>query len=206
MTTLALILDYGEVLTRAQPRDLLDRMASLAELPLDQFLSRYWRHRRAYDAGLSGVEYWQRILEGVPGLPATIITDLIEADYQSWSDYRPDVWEIAAAFRARGGRTAMLSNNVPDMMARMRARRPLEPWFDVVVASCEVGCCKPDPAIYRICVERLAVPAAETLFVDDRLENLDAAETIGLRTLHFIGDDSVALLRRTLSLIGTPDL
>ena len=39
-----------------------------------------------------------------------------------------------------------------------------------------------------------------TLFVDDRIENLRAAEDVGLQTFHFTGDDSVAALRTVLDL------
>jgi putative hydrolase of the HAD superfamily len=172
-----LILDFGEVLTRSQPRAALERMATLGGLPFDELVSQYWRHRADYDGGLTGEEYWWRVLDGSGPVSAEVIADLIDADFQSWSDYRPEVWDIAAAFRARGGRTAMLSN-----------------------ASCEVGRCKPDPEIYRICLERLGLAADATLFVDDRMENLQAARDIGLQTQHFLGDSSVSDLRRALAL------
>ena len=51
-----------------------------------------------------------------------------------------------------------------------------------------------------MCIDRLAVPAAVTLFVDDRIENLRAAEDVGLRTFHFTGDECVAALRTALDL------
>jgi putative hydrolase of the HAD superfamily len=199
MPPCALILDFGEVLTRPQPREALVRMASLAGFPLDDFVSRYWRHRPAYDGGLEVSDYWRRVT-GRDELPPRLLDDLVTADALSWSDFRPEVWDIAAACRARGDRTAMLSNGVPEIIARIRAARRLESWFDVVVVSCEVGCCKPDPAIYGMCLERLHTPADQTLFVDDRVENLDAAEALGLQTLRFTGDDSVPLLRRLLDL------
>jgi putative hydrolase of the HAD superfamily len=195
-----LILDFGEVLTRSQPRTALEKMATLARLPLDELLSRYWRYRADYDGGLTGEEYWGRVLEGSGAMSAEVIADLIDADFQSWTDYRPEVWDIAATFRARGGRTAMLSNGVVEIVARLRRERRLDRWFDVVVASCEVGSCKPDPEIYRICLERLGLAADATLFVDDRLENLQAARELGLHTQHFLGDSSVSDLRRALSL------
>ncbi len=94
----------------------------------------------------------------------------------------------------------MLSNGVMEIVDRLRSERRLERWFDVVVASCEVGCCKPDPEIYRICLERLGLAADVTLFVDDRLENIQAARDIGLQTHHFLGDSSVSDLRRALAL------
>ena len=195
-----LILDFGEVLTRSQPRAALERMATLVRLPFDELISRYWRHRADYDGGLTGEEYWRRVLDGCGPASAEVIADLIDADFQSWSDYRLEVWDIAAAFRARGGRTAMLSNGVVEIVGRLRSERRLERWFDVVVASCEVGRCKPDPEIYRICLERLGLAADATLFVDDRMENLQAARDLGLHTQHFLGDSSVSDLRRALAL------
>ncbi len=175
-------------------------MATLARLPFAEFLSRYWRHRADYDSGLTGEEYWRRVLDGSGSVSAEVIADLIDADFQSWSDYRPEVWDIAATFRARGGRTAILSNGVLEIVARLRRERRLDRWFNVAVASCEVGRCKPDPEIYRICLERLGLAADATLFVDDRLENLQAARTIGLHTQHFLGDSSVSDLKRALAL------
>ena len=65
-----LILDFGEVLTRAQPSHLVEKMARVAGVPLDDFQSRYWRHRADYDGGLTGFEYlgacpgWCRRLSG----------------------------------------------------------------------------------------------------------------------------------------------
>jgi putative hydrolase of the HAD superfamily len=201
MTPDALILDFGEVLTRPQPRDAVERMAAIARLSVDQFVSRYWRHRGAYDGGLPVADYWRRVLETDDDeVAASVLDDLIAADAASWSDYRGEVWDIAAAFRARGRRTAMLSNGVPEVIGRVRAERPLDTWFDVVIVSCEVGRCKPDPAIYEMCIDRLGVPAASTLFVDDRTENLQAAEGVGLRTLCFAGDDTVPVLRTLLDL------
>jgi putative hydrolase of the HAD superfamily len=194
----ALILDFGEVLTRPQPRETVERMAALARLPFEALVSRYWQHRRAYDGGLPAAEYWARVLDGLDDLPEDTVPHLIDTDALSWSDFRPAVWNIAARFRANGGRTAMLSNGVPEIISRIRAARPLEEWFDVVIVSCEVGCSKPDPAIYRLCIERLGVPAREALFVDDRLENLEAAAAIGLGTLHFTGDHTVQELQDRL--------
>ena len=196
----ALILDFGEVLTRSQPRHVVERMASMTRLPVDQFLSRYWRHRNAYDCGLTGHDYWSLVLERNEDFPASLLSELIEMDALSWSDYREAVWDIAAEFRARGNRIAMLSNGVADIICRVRAERHLEELFDAVIVSCEVGHCKPESDIYRMCIDRLAVPAAVTLFVDDRIENLRAAEDVGLRTFHFTGDECVAALRTALDL------
>jgi FMN phosphatase YigB (HAD superfamily) len=44
---------------------------------------------------------------------------------------------------------------------------------------------KPDPAIYQICLEKLNVAAAEVLFLDDIVANVDGASALGIHGLIF---------------------
>ena len=196
----ALILDFGEVLVRPQSAASIKRMAQLARLEIDEFRRRYWLHRRDYDSGiLSDEEYWRRVVRG-PSRSAVELDEAVEAlmiaDFLSWNEAREEVWAIAGEFRAGGGRTAILSNGVPAVMNRVRTARRLSDCFDAVIVSCEVGCAKPDSRIYAICLTELDVSATSALFVDDRLENLAAAELLGMKTLHFTGDESIPRLRQ----------
>lgn len=188
----ALVLDYGGVLSLPQPNDWSQVVGQRLGVTADAFHGAYWQHREAYDAGLPAAEYWGRVLRylGQSPQPANIET-LIQMDVASWTRYREEVWDVARVFRLRGGRTAFLSNGVPEAMARIRADRHLESWFDAVIVSCEVEVAKPDPQIYQICLSRLGVDADRTLFVDDRLVNLEAAAKLGIRTLHFATKDAI---------------
>jgi putative hydrolase of the HAD superfamily len=173
-------------------------MAARAGADLERFGTAYWRHRRDYDAGLPAREYWRRVLDslGVPAGPDTSLVDsLIADDVRSWTHYREEVWELARAFRARGGRTGVLSNGVPEIVGHLRRTRALDTEFDAVVVSCEVGCMKPAPEIFRLCLGRLGGAPGDALFADDRLENVEAARRLGLRTLHFTGADALDRLR-----------
>jgi len=67
-----------------------------------------------------------------------------------------------------------------------------------VVISCEIGLTKPDPRIYQLCLDRLGLAARDTLFVDDRADNIEGAARIGLRTLHWAGADPLDRLRARL--------
>ena len=199
----ALILDFGEVLVRPQAAPVIERMARLVGLTTDEFKRRYWQHREAYDGGLAAAAYWRQVIDGVGFIPPEVdrvVSELTAADYESWTVFRPEMLRIAADFRAAGGKTAILSNGVPEIMGRLRNERDLSALFDAIVVSYEVGCSKPDPKIYRICLDRLKVPAQAALFVDDRAENLEAAVGLGIQTMHFTGDDSVEALRARLGL------
>lgn len=194
-----LILDYGNVLTHVQDQAWMDTAARRLGADPAAFRAAYWQHRHAYDADLTAAAYWERVLTAsrpAAGTPdAAELAWLIDADIASWSVYHDEVWALAAAFRRTGGRTGFLSNSGPEMMARVRARWPLEERFDAVVISCEVGLAKPDPRIYRLCLDRLGLPAPATLFVDDRADNIEGAARVGLRTLQFDGADALARLR-----------
>jgi putative hydrolase of the HAD superfamily len=198
-TLRALILDYGQVLSLPQDPDALRDMARVGGVPPEPFQAAYWRHRPAYDRGLPAVDYWRRVLAdtGAAGGDA-IVPALIDRDVASWTAYRDEVWTLAADAHARGLRTAILSNGVPEVMVRVARERPLT-IFDAVIVSCEVDCAKPDPAIYLLTLTRLGVPASDALFVDDRLENIDAARAVGLTTLHFDEDGGLEALRRQLA-------
>lgn len=196
----ALIVDYGGVLSWPQRAESVEAMARRVGVRVDAFRAAYWQHRDPYDAGLPAEEFWRRVL-GTLGHPSetkgvlATIAWLIQGDVESWTHYREEVWDLIRSFRANGGRTAMLSNGVPEVMARIRSERSLDLWFDVVVVSCEVGYVKPDPRIYEICLSRLGVAADRALFVDDSTVNIEAAAKLGIQTLYFTGDRSVRDLR-----------
>jgi putative hydrolase of the HAD superfamily len=192
----ALLLDLGEVLVHPQPPGALPGMAAAAGAPADAFAAAYWAHRRDYDLHGDAARYWGAVLAGC-GASATagLVADLLARDAASWTVYRDELWELAAAFRARGGRTAMLSNGVPDIMRKVSAERALDRYFDAVVVSYEVGLAKPDPAIFALTLARLGVEPAAALFVDDRRENVEGAAAAGIAVLHFTGAEALPPLR-----------
>ena len=53
--------------------------------------------------------------------------------------------------------------------------------FDALIASHLIGFCKPDPRAYRAALDRMGATAAETVFVDDLAENVQAALALGFR-------------------------
>jgi len=75
----------------------------------------------------------------------------------------------------------------------------LRNFLDVTLSSCYLGLRKPDPAIYRRALDILGKPAERILFIDDRAENVAAAQAAGIVGLRFEGADS---LRTKLAALG----
>ena len=58
--SLALLVDYGEVISETQPEEMVARMATLIGLEVSEFRKRYWEHRPAYDEGSEARAFWYR--------------------------------------------------------------------------------------------------------------------------------------------------
>jgi putative hydrolase of the HAD superfamily len=90
--------------------------------------------------------------------------------------------------RARGLRTALLTNNVREWEPLWRGKLPqLDRIFELVVDSAFVGLRKPDPEIYELTLERLGgdLRAGECLFVDDLEVNCETARALGMTAVRF---------------------
>jgi epoxide hydrolase-like predicted phosphatase len=79
--------------------------------------------------------------------------------------------------RAQGVRTGLISNS---MGAGRYDRSTFPELFDGVVISGDEGMHKPEPAIYELGAERVGLPPADCVFVDDLRENCEGAEAVGM--------------------------
>jgi len=67
-----------------------------------------------------------------------------------------------------------------DLLAYVRREFDWLDEFEVKIWSCELGTVKPDPAIYRVCLDALGCAAQRTIFFDDRPNNVEAARELGM--------------------------
>ena len=64
-------------------------------------------------------------------------------------------------------------------------------WFDGRVVSGEEKMRKPHPEFYQVLLDRFDVRAEEALFIDDSVRNIQAAEKIGIKTIHFTSPEQL---------------
>ncbi len=95
----------------------------------------------------------------------------------------PGAAEILAGLR-RHVRLALVTNGASDLQRRKLAEAGLEEYFDVVVASCDIGVGKPDPAIFDAALDALGVSASDAVMVgNDRERDIEGAAAAGIRPL-----------------------
>lgn len=190
-----LIFDYGGVLVSHQTDADQAQLSNVAGIPTEQFTELYWADRLDYDKGLvSAAEYWQAIAQSAGAtLTPDAIEQLTEVDTVSWMHFDDSMWRWIDRLRAAGTRVAMLSNMPRELGEALKSRTARMQNFDFVTLSYEVHSVKPEPAIYEHCLEGLGLEPAETLFLDDRMPNIQGAELLGMRAIQFTDRDDVLL-------------
>lgn len=192
--TRALVFDFGGVLFRWQPLELMRQVlpdlaggddAAARRLAASIFESftpdSDWA---AFDLGrVDEAMLAQRIGArlGVPSVRLRALIDAIPAHLQALAD---SVALVAAA-KAAGHRLYFLSNMPLPYAAQLEQANEFIADFADGIFSARVGMMKPDPAIFRLAESRFALHPGETMFIDDHAGNVDAARRLGWQALRF---------------------
>ena len=188
----AVLFDYGQVLSQGPNAGAWERMRAVAGGDEDAFHAAYWRFRHPYDRGdLSGTAYWQAVAEmvGHAGLGDDELEALYQADVDLWGDLNESMVAWAGRLQDKGVRTGILSNIGDRMETGIRARFDWIGRFDHCVWSHALRLAKPEVEIYARAAEGLKVKPAEVLFVDDRVENVEAAQAAGMQAVRYQSHD-----------------
>jgi len=197
----AVIFDYGMVLTAAPDQEAHDAMVRITGLPEDQFESLYWADRHAYDEGkLSGITFWQKLLRDANlNLGEQAVQELNRLDARMWTTQNTRMTNWQLRLKEHGIRTAILSNMGDSVLASITAEFKWIENFDVLVWSYQLRMAKPDPRIYLHTLQQLGTKPEETLFLDDKQVNVDAAIALGMKSIQF---STIERLRTDLEAAG----
>ena len=182
-----IIFDYGGVLVAHQSAEDAARMAEIAGLRPEVLHQLYWSDRLAYDKGLVTAEqYWNDMARSAgTKFTAEQINKLIDADVESWLKFDDSMYTFARTLLEQGKKIAVLSNMPRELGETLKSRTEgFEP-FAHLTLSYEVHSVKPEPDIYQHCLEGIGLKPEETLFLDDRIENVRGAQQFGIQALQF---------------------
>jgi putative hydrolase of the HAD superfamily len=190
------IFDYGRVLSHAPTRAEVREFGALVGVSEPPFFQLYSGTRDEYDCGRQDCQqHWRRFADAAGiSLSRDQVQRVVEFETQMWLRVNPQALELAREIKAAGVRTAILSNMPHDLLEEMRKNFDWLDEFDVQIWSCEHGIVKPDPAIYRLCLNALGCEPHRTLFFDDRPNNIEGARQAGMKAHLFESADQAAAL------------
>ena len=122
------------------------------------------------------------------GLPRRDIARLLDAVPSSLTP-KHDTIELIRAIRATRTKLFVLSNMHLASIAYLEKEHDIWGLFDGIVISSRIHKVKPEVAIYQHLLSVHQLEASETVFIDDMRENLDAASTLGIKTIQFVDAD-----------------
>jgi len=86
--------------------------------------------------------------------------------------------------RSCGFRIISINNEGRELNAYRIQKFSLHDCFDAFISSCEVGMRKPDPGIFKLAMGIAQVSAEECVYFDDRIMLVQAAQKLGIRSIH----------------------
>jgi 2-haloacid dehalogenase len=195
------VFDVGAVLIDWDPRHLYRRLFD-DEAAMERFLAEVctpeWNSR--LDAGRPFAEAVEELADRYPDQ-----ADLIRAYRERWVEMLGGEIEgtasIVRELRAAGVPVYALSNWSAETYPLTRALYPFLDELDGIVISGEAGIGKPDPAIFRLFLERFGLEPGRIVFIDDSPNNVAAARALGIDAIRF---EDAGQTRRDLVRLGFP--
>ena len=185
------IFDVGNVLYHWDLRCLFEKLIADAE-ELDWFLANVvtpeWHFQ--HDAGRPLAEMLPERIAQFPEYE-THIQAYTERFNETISGPVKGSLELVEHLSNSGVTIFGITNFGSEFWQQFRPTAPIFDLFSDIVVSGEEKLVKPDPAIYRLALQRFDRKAGQCLFIDDRANNIEASEVLGIKEHVFV--DAVVL-------------
>lgn len=180
-----IVFDLGRVVFAQDPAKSSDHFKQFFSYVSLTPMPKFWTD---YDLGISSFDDVAAQLAEYRGVEVEYASSMIREAISRQETIAPTA-ALIADLKAAGYKLYVLSNMSREFIDFLR-KQPVYRHFDGEVISCEEGVVKPQPEIYDLLLERFALDPNDTLFIDDRQENVEAAAMKGIATVQFNKQDA----------------
>ena len=193
------IFDFGGVLVRWQPAEMIERF--YADEAVRPVIAREILQHPDWlemDRGTLDDETALRRFAARTGRSSAEISAFLQHVRESLTPV-PEMVALVESLAARGVPVYGLSNMATSTFAWLQSQHDLWKAFRGIVISAHIKMMKPDAEIFEHILQKYGLVAGETVFIDDHRPNVDSAARLGLRTILFASPAQCAAeLRQTL--------
>jgi len=186
-----IIFDLGRVLVKFNVRNLFRKIITTEE-EIDYFLQNIctWEWHIKQDLVQDTSQASAPLVQQFPKYQ-----EAIEAFYGRFLEmiegtYKKNV-ELAMDLKQKGYPIYVLSNFPGDQYDKYEKHNSFLQIFDDKIISGHVGLAKPDTKIYQLAIDRFHLVPERSLFIDDKIENIEGAKQLGIQTIHLQNPDEL---------------
>jgi putative hydrolase of the HAD superfamily len=179
-----IVFDYGGVLYQVDTSKMLDFIISTFSLSVDEGRLIRKELRKVVLQGTEEEQFWRDFAKTRGATLEDRWFDTMAKLEREGLKEIPKMQDVVRELQRRGFQTAILSNVGP-RYARIVRQLGYYDLFYPVLLSCEMGVEKPDPKAFQLMLERLGCKASSCIFIDDQIENIEAAQSLGIDALYF---------------------
>jgi putative hydrolase of the HAD superfamily len=144
------------------------------------FTSRDWKE---LDRGSYSIEELHKIyLEKYPEI-STEINLLLERWFEIIKPINENI-ALVPKLKENGYNLYIISNYVKEAIEEMKTQYEFFDYFNGMIISCYVNQIKPEKEIYESLIKKYKLNVKESIFIDDSPENVEAAEKVGINSIH----------------------
>ena len=178
-----IVFDWGGVLIENPVEDFAMECSKMIGVNVDSLKIAYSEFASKFERGrISESELWNKI--------GNKLKIDIGNEYSIWKECfkkiyipRNNLFNLATQLKKNGYLVSLLSNTEMPTMNFFNEQN--YDMFDYTVFSCIEGFAKPEAELYNILLNKMRIPAHQSLFIDDKFENIVTAQKIQMKTIHY---------------------
>jgi len=186
-----IIFDLGRVLVKFNVRNLFRKIITTEE-EIDYFLQNIctWEWHIQQDLVQDTSQASAPLVQQFPKYQ-----EAIEAFYGRFLEMIEGTYEknvkLAMDLKQKGYPIYALSNFPGDQYDKYEKHNSFLQIFDDKIISGHVGLAKPDAKIYQLAIDKFHLVPERSLFIDDKIENIEGAKQLGIQTIHLQNPDEL---------------
>jgi len=197
----AVIFDLGGVVLTSSPLgklELIERYLGIPPLKVKKNLKKGMESVKT--GRLDELSFWKAFVQSQGGYMHPNWTQIWVSYYEGKTQVNPDVIKILTQLKTLNYKNYLLSNTTP-FHDLANQKRSVYSYFDQIFLSFKTHLLKPKKEAYLNLLSEVRLKADEVIFVDDRLDNVLAAEKLGIRSIQFKSANDLEL---RLKQLGVP--
>lgn len=188
-----IIFDFGKVTIKHDPKALFCKFFDNDE-DIEKFLKdvEFSKVNNMADKGMPFSEVKEIMLKNHPEY-----SEAIEAFDTRWIETIPGedqgTLEIMESLRDKGYKMYGITNFSPEKFYKHKDKWTFPRYLEDIVVSGDVKEVKPEPEIFKIAIEQFGINPNESIFIDDKFDNVNAADRLGFIGIQFKDSDQLKI-------------